>query len=194
MTKILMVRHGKAAAGWDGSHDPGLDALGQSQAQALVGAIENIMGSIKASIITSPLLRCQETARPLAEKWGIEPVIDVRVRELPSPTEDLSRRTLWLKRVMRGSWHDLQTDPESAGVDYSIWKNGILDALKEHNDQEFIVIISHFIAINVVYGATQKSDAVVGFMPDNCSISQFEYDGQSIQCLDLGDEAKTVVN
>ena len=35
MTRIFMIRHGKAAAGWDGDADPGLSELGQAQAEAV---------------------------------------------------------------------------------------------------------------------------------------------------------------
>ena len=189
-----MVRHGKAAAGWDGSHDPGLVALGQAQAQGAIAPIEALVGVSPARIITSPLLRCRQTAQPLAEKWGVQPIIEPRVRELPSPTEDLSARTHWLRRVMQGSWDELKNDPESGSVDFNAWQDGILDVVKEQNGHEFVVIFSHFIAINVVYGKTQKNDAVVGFMPDNCSITLFETDGKNIECLALGEEAQTVVN
>ena len=34
MTRIYMIRHGKAAAGWDGNADPGLNELGRAQAEA----------------------------------------------------------------------------------------------------------------------------------------------------------------
>ena len=35
MTRIYMIRHGKAAAGWDGDADPGLNELGRTQAEAV---------------------------------------------------------------------------------------------------------------------------------------------------------------
>ena len=43
MTRIYMIRHGKAAAGWDGDADPGLDALGQLQAEALAEKVKGLI-------------------------------------------------------------------------------------------------------------------------------------------------------
>ena len=40
MGKIYMIRHGKAAAGWDGDADPGLDATGHVQAEAVAQDLE----------------------------------------------------------------------------------------------------------------------------------------------------------
>ena len=37
-TRIYMIRHGKAAAGWDGDADPGLDDVGRAQAENVAGA------------------------------------------------------------------------------------------------------------------------------------------------------------
>ena len=39
MARIYMVRHGRAAAGFGESHDPGLDELGQKQAEEVAGKI-----------------------------------------------------------------------------------------------------------------------------------------------------------
>ena len=35
MTRVYMVRHGRAAAGWNVDPDPGLDDLGRSQSLAV---------------------------------------------------------------------------------------------------------------------------------------------------------------
>ena len=42
MARLYMVRHGKAAAGWDGDADPGLDALGRQQAEAVAAQVKAI--------------------------------------------------------------------------------------------------------------------------------------------------------
>jgi broad specificity phosphatase PhoE len=34
MATLFLVRHGRAAAGFDGHHDPGLDELGRIQAHS----------------------------------------------------------------------------------------------------------------------------------------------------------------
>ena len=80
MAKIYMVRHGKAAAGFDGHADPGLDDLGRSQAEATAAMLADL-GPL--TIYSSPLARARETAMPLAERWDSEVIIEPRVAEIP---------------------------------------------------------------------------------------------------------------
>ena len=114
MGKIYMVRHGKAAAGWDGAADPGLDPTGHAQAEAVAQDLTARLAS-SVAVYTSPLKRCRETAKPLATMWQTQAIVEPRVAEIPSPIEDLVARTEWLRRVMAGSWADLSADPESGG-------------------------------------------------------------------------------
>ncbi len=83
MATIYLVRHGKASAGFDTHLDPGLDEIGRAQAQATADVLEPL-GPL--SIYSSPLARALETARPLAERWGVTPSIEPRVAEIPSPS------------------------------------------------------------------------------------------------------------
>ena len=109
MTRLYMIRHGKAAAGWDGDADPGLDALGQSQAEAVAEKVQSLIAE-PVTIFSSPLKRCQETAAPLAAAWGVTPQIETGVGEIPPPVKDLTARTQWLRRVMAGTWDGLYAD------------------------------------------------------------------------------------
>ena len=72
MATLFLVRHGKAAAGFDGHHDPGLDELGARQASATATVLAP-HGPIQ--IYSSPLARARETAEPLVERWGSSAVI-----------------------------------------------------------------------------------------------------------------------
>jgi broad specificity phosphatase PhoE len=190
--RIYMIRHGKAAAGWGQDADPPLDATGRDQAIAMVEALQNLVSG-PLPILTSPLRRCQETAMPLAQAWQTHPRIEPRLRELPSPMSDLSLRVEWLRRVMRGGWPSLERDPESVGTDFLAWREGILSLLTQGFKTD-IVMVSHFIAINVAHGAAAGHNRVVGFQPDNCSITIFESDGTRLSCIAKGVEAETKVN
>ena len=53
MTKIYLVRHGKAAASWAEDFDPGLDSLGKAQAKATTKALAHL-GPLH--VMASPLL------------------------------------------------------------------------------------------------------------------------------------------
>ena len=50
--------------------DPGLDALGHSQAEAVAQKLASL-GPLP--ILSSPLRRTRETAAPLAKLWNVEP-------------------------------------------------------------------------------------------------------------------------
>ena len=193
MGKIYMVRHGKAAAGWDGDADPGLDVTGHAQAETVAQDLAAQLTS-PVAIYTSPLLRCRETAMPLATMWQTQAILEPRAAEIPSPIEDLVARTEWLRRVMAGSWAELSSDPESAGIDFARWQSDVVAALVTLGKSQDIVVFSHFIALNVAYCAATGADQIVAFRPDNCSVSVFETDGTALTLLTRGHEADTQVN
>jgi len=67
MPRIYLVRHAKPAAAWGDDADPGLDALGITQAAATAQQLAKAVA--KAPLYSSPLRRCRETALPLCELW-----------------------------------------------------------------------------------------------------------------------------
>lgn len=182
MPRIYLVRHGKAAAGWDAHPDPGLDDIGKKQAEK-TGETLAPLGPL--DIVSSPLARARETARPLAEKWGITPRIEAGVAEIPSPTDDLGERSKWLHNVMIDHWS--RQDPFLKN-----WRQGVIDAVTEL--ERATVVFSHFIAINVVVGAAVGDDRVVNFLPDNGSITIVETGGHGITLIERGREIGTKVN
>lgn len=190
MTKIYMIRHGKAAAGWDGDADPGLDALGRQQSEAVAEKIKSLIAA-PVPIYSSPLKRCQETAAPLASAWGLTPRIEAGVGEIPPPVTDLTARTDWLRRVMAGTWEGLYKDDVSieSGVDFRGWNKNVLATLAAMQG-EAVVIFSHFIALNAAYCAATGAADVVSFAPANCSLSIFETDGTSLSLIEQGEETE----
>lgn len=188
MTRIYMIRHGKAAVGWDGDADPGLNELGQAQAEAVADKLQALIAA-PVPIFSSPLKRCQETAAPLAAAWGVAPKIESGVGEIPPPLTDLTARTAWLRRVMADSWEALYTDAVSveSGVDFRGWYDNVLATLNAQQG-EAVVIFSHFIALNVAYCAATGATDVVSFAPENCSLSIFETDGTKLSLMEQGAE------
>jgi broad specificity phosphatase PhoE len=181
MPKIYMVRHGRAAAGFDVA-DPGLDDLGRQQAEDAASRLK-ALGPL--AILTSPLLRTRETARPLASAWNREPVVEEAVAEIPTPPQfGVNDRTPWLRKFMGGSWRD-------ADVTLAAWRENAIAALTAIPQDT--VIFSHFIAINVGVGHVLNDDRVVIFSPDNCSITVFETDGRTLKLVERGHEAATRV-
>jgi broad specificity phosphatase PhoE len=178
MTKIYMVRHGKAEAGFGGAMDPGLDALGREQAEAVAQKM-NPLGPLP--ILSSPLARTQQTAAPLVKLWSKTPVIEHAVAEIPSPNlGSLEERAVWLRKLMQGSWRDV--NPELVS-----WREHCIATVAAIPHDT--VIFSHYVAINVLAGAATKDDRVVVFSPDNCSVTVFETDSASLRLIEKGHEA-----
>lgn len=177
MTKLYLVRHGRAAAGFGEQADPGLDATGQAQAQA-VG--ERLSRQAQGLILSSPLKRARETAAPLAALWNRAPVIEQAVGEIPSGGKSLAERAAWLRGFMAGSWRD-------APFGLAQWREGVIAALIAQ--KEDAVIFSHYVAINVAAGAALGEDRVVVFSPDNCSVTIFETEGTLLKLIEMGAQA-----
>ena len=78
MTRIHLVRHGQAAAGFGAHKDPGLNDIGRQQAAAVAELLAPL-GPLP--IYSSPLARAYETAQPLASLWECEVLLEPRVAE-----------------------------------------------------------------------------------------------------------------
>jgi broad specificity phosphatase PhoE len=178
MARIYMVRHGRAEAGFGESLDPGLDAIGHSQAEAIAQKLASL-GPLP--ILSSPLRRTRETAAPLAKLWNVEPVIEKAVAEIRSPWGmTLDGRVAWLRMLMAGSWRDVPRD-------LAEWREDCVASVTEVSRDT--VVFSHYVAINVIVGAATGDHRVVVFSPDNCSVTSFETDGQSLRLIEKGQEA-----
>ncbi len=182
MAKIYMVRHGKAAAGFDGHADPGLDDLGRAQAEATAAMLTDL-GPLP--IYSSPLARARETAAPLAQRWSTEVIIEPRVAEIPSPMEDLAERSAWLRQAMAGNWSALDDTLKA-------WRRSLIDCVLAIPEDS--VIFCHFIAINVAVGGAENDDRMVIFSPDNGSVTTLANDGGHLSVLALGRTTVTHVN
>jgi broad specificity phosphatase PhoE len=181
VARLHLVRHGKAAAGWDTDPDPGLDDAGRSQASAMVAQL-GPLGPMP--IVCSPLRRTRETAQPLEAAWGVAARVDPRVAEIPSPTEDLQERTVWLQRALRGRWSEL-------GDDYVTWRDQLLGALADLQDET--AVVTHFVAINAVLGAVDDDDRMVVAAVANASITVVEHDGERFRLVSAPAEAASDV-
>lgn len=185
--RLYLIRHGQATGGWDQDMDPGLSVLGWEQAGEAAARLATL-GPLP--IVSSPMRRTQETARPFSAQWGGAARIEPRISEIPSPSEDLEARKEWLAGVMAGGWND-PAARRAGPYDLTTWRQGVIDAVREA--REDTVFTSHFIAINVIAGHLLGDDRVVAFRPDNCSITIVENDGGTLRLVELGHEAVTEV-
>ncbi len=195
MARILLVRHGQAAASFTDDADPGLDKLGIDQACAVA---ERLRSNLPLLLISSPLKRARETAAPLLQMQvdalaretidtsNVETLhIDTRMSEIPSPGLSLSDRGPWLGQVMQGQWSE-----QSGSL--AEWRTDLISCLNEQ--QQDCVIFTHFVAINVAVGFAEGKDQVSIFRPANTSITELVTDGESLTPVKRGEQAVSIVN
>jgi broad specificity phosphatase PhoE len=185
MATIYLVRHGRAVTGWDRDPDPGIDRVGAAQAVALADRLAPL-GAVRAlPIVTSPMRRCQETAAPLAREWGVTPVVEEAVGEIPSPLGvAMADRVGWLRDAMAGTWSEL-------GDRYTTFRDSVVAFVAGR--REDTVVFSHIIAINAVLGACLADDRTVIRRLDNTSVTIVEVGDGSLRLLEGGHEADTLI-
>ncbi len=180
--RVHLVRHGRAAAGWDDDPDPGLDDLGRSQAETMAALLAPL-GPLP--VVTSPLRRCRETSEPLVRRWGSDPVVEPQVAEIPSPEGvPMGERVAWLREAIDGTWSEL-------GPRYVRYRDEVVAAVRSRPGDT--VVVSHFVAINAVIGACVGSDRVVVRSLDNASITTVEVTAGGLVLVEGGHEADTLI-
>lgn len=150
MPLVLLVRHGendyvkkKRLAGRQaGVH---LNKKGQQQAQAVAERLKE--GPIKA-VYTSPMERARETAQPIAEALGLEPVVregllETDIGEWTGETiKKVSRMKLW--KVVQGAPSLLRFP---GGESFAETQHRIIKELewvsKQHEPEDTVVCVSH---------------------------------------------------
>ena len=126
---IFLVRHGEAAAGWGDHPDPGLSDLGKKQAEAVAATLANLGAK---SAISSPMLRCRETALPFEQRMGLVARVAPEVSEIDTP-DDVEDRVLWLRTLMGGDW-------QGGSHDFQGWRKAMLDFVTSLPDDTSCVL------------------------------------------------------
>lgn len=182
-TRLYLVRHGRASAGWDTAIDPELDALGRQQAKEVAQQLAPLE---PMRVVSSPLVRCRQTAQPLCEAWKTTAEIRHEVAEIPSPEGvAIADRVEWLRLAMVGTW-------DALGPRYTAFRDELLDFVGQLTVDT--VIYSHFVAINAVIGAICDDDRLVIHRLDNCSVTIIERDhAGGLTLVQSGHEADTLI-
>ena len=184
--QIALVRHGRASGGWDTALDPELDDLGHSQARDVANELDQIFVGKEVEIISSPLLRCQQTASAFAKLRVLPVRVCTEVTEIPSPNGvAMAERVAWLREVMQGRWSDLDEN-------YLVFRDRLVEFVRAI--ERDMVIFSHFVAINAVIGALTNDDRLVIRSLDNCSVTLLECDAKGkLRIAQSGHEADTLI-
>ena len=184
MTRVILVRHAQAAAGWGDSLDPDLSPEGVRQAAAMA---DELAGAGPLPVVSSPLLRARSTAAALEARWGVTARVEPRVGEIPSPAGvGLADRGPWLADVMRRSWDD----PE-VGPDLLEWRSDLVAAVASLTGDA--VVTTHLVAINALLGAAVGDRRLMCFRPGYCSRTVLEVAEGGLRLVEKGEEGVTVV-
>lgn len=176
MHRLFLIRHGEPLSAWgQGIDDPGLSDLGKRQAAAAATVLRQ-KGDLGA--ITSPMLRCRETAAPFSATPSVEP----RVSEVQAPTGVERRGWLaaqfpWQAGIRRRLWADL--DPQLWR-----WREEVLHAVLSLKSD--CAIFSHFIAINAIVGAALRSNETIVCTPDHASVTELRVSNGQLELISMG--------
>lgn len=178
MPRLYLVRHAEPASTWGGDDpDPGLSALGQAQA---ADAAWKLAALKPRRILTSPLLRCRETAAALEMEMGLIAEVEPRMSEVWTP-EGVDRRA-WLNEVMSGTW--------TAHPSHDAWREGIMAALAAQTEDA--AIFTHFVALNAAVGLIRNDLRATIFKPAHASITTLDVGGAGLRIAALGAETAAV--
>ena len=181
--KIYLVRHGQAEHSWQQADNPGLSERGHQQAAATAQQLALIIEP-GVQLISSPMVRAQETAQPLAQTLGRPVSIIEAFREIPTPVA-LDERPSWLKSISRQSWSEQEEMVRA-------WHQALLQELRQIRQPA--VVFTHFMVLNAIVGALTGDDRVVCYLPDNASVTTVQWTEQTLQLVELGQQLKTVVH
>jgi broad specificity phosphatase PhoE len=173
--EFLLVRHALPVSATvdDGHADPHLSVLGVAQATAL--ARSGYLGVVDG-VITSPQRRAVETARPIAERYGLTPTVvddvaewDVGTREY-HPVEEL-------KASGHPAWEAIARGEPYGDIDIPAFRRRVVDAfnaLAEANPGRRLVVATHAGVINVFIADVLglRGSPTLWFAPGYASLSR----------------------
>lgn len=178
MKRVFLIRHGEPAAAWGDADDPGLSAPGQAQAAATAAILpQNLL------IVTSPMLRCRETAAPYEARLSARARVEPRVSEVATPP-GLADRRAWLAETFPwragaggGDWATLSPELHH-------WRADLLAAIR--GVEADTAVFSHFIAINAIVGAATGAAETIVCRPAHASITEIAVEGETLRLISLG--------
>jgi broad specificity phosphatase PhoE len=158
--------------------------VGRDQADAMAERLVATIGR-PVPVVASPLLRCRQTAAPIAASWGVDVEIEPLVAEIPSPEGiPMGERVAWLRTTMAGRWSEL-------GPRYVGFRDAVVSWLLAATSS--MVVVSHFVAINAAIGAALGDDRMVLRSLDNCSVTVLDVGDGVLHLVEGGHEADTLI-
>jgi broad specificity phosphatase PhoE len=181
VTRVYLIRHGQAEAGWSTQRDPGLNDTGRQQAYQAARAFAE---RSPLPIIVSPLRRARETANEFETLWRRPATVDDRVAEIPSVGMTLADRGEWLKALTQRRWEELDQVIQS-------WRDTAIASLLELSEDT--VVVSHFMIINAVVSWASGDERVVCCQPLPGSRTTLERVGETFRIVEVGAQGASTV-
>jgi broad specificity phosphatase PhoE len=176
-SRLHLVRHARVGEeAVDGRDNPSLSDTGRRQAHALARSLPVNVDYLASS----PLRRALETAGPIATATGLDVDVVPGIGEVVPNGLDADQRRQLLLELMGGRWEE-QTDWLKE------WRRSVLDTLSKLAQWgQDVLVVTHFVAINIAAGAARADDRVTVFRPPNTSLSTFTLSGDRLEVVELG--------
>lgn len=189
MTRLYLVRHGEAAAGFGDHADPGLSVAGWEQAQVAARALGKL-GGLDAQ--TSPLARAKQTAQAYVHVCAAPLAINPAFAEVPAPVP-LAQRRAWLMGAFPTlADHDGPSSRWSdKGPAILAWREDVIAAARAIERDTFV--FTHFIPINALISAAQGVEDTIVAWPGYTSVTILETNAVGLRLIAPPAEAITVV-
>lgn len=172
--ELLIIRHGLPVRidDGDGPADPELSELGHEQARRMAAWLRD---EKLTAVYTSPMRRARQTAAPLGEATGLEPVVDDEVAEFDRgqhfyiPLEELkAAKDPRYEALMRGEQMD-EVDPFTFREVVTV----AIERIVEANPGGKVAIVCHGGVINAYASHVLGIEFPLFFQPTYTSINRF---------------------
>jgi broad specificity phosphatase PhoE len=182
MTRVFIARHAEpdktdkvAHTNWP------LSRFGNSQADYLA---ERLLEFAPLSVVSSPALRCKETAQIIAKRLGKSVKIDPRVGEIVPP-RGTSDAYAWLLKNFSfqhaARWTDLDANLNK-------WREDNIRAISEL--KENTIVVTHFTNINAITASALRLQSTMACRPEYSSITEYSVVNGDIRLVIDGTEIK----
>jgi broad specificity phosphatase PhoE len=197
--RLILIRHGHTAgnssgglkmSGWT---DTSLSDRGRLQVACLARRISSEPAAV---VYTSPLLRAQETARPVAAAAGAELRLEPDLREIHCGEVD-GWPVEKVQRLHPGLWEaNLRQDDEGfrwpGGESYRELRERSLGAVRRiaaAHPGERVLVVTHAGVISQIVGCLRGTGPACWERnrPENCSLTELHWEGETGRVVSYDD-------
>lgn len=192
MTKLILVRHGAPDDGHPlQPQDPPLNKAGESQAAQIA---ERLAGEGIGRIVSSPQMRAQNTAAPLAGRLGLAIETMEGLAEVDRYT-DRYRSPETIRKENPGRWEEFQQSPARFfGRDDGEFRTGVLTAFADilaDPKASAIAVFTHGMPIKTLLVHILGLTTAAKFSIGHCSVTRVA--GESIDALRIDSVNETLI-